>query len=107
MTAPTANSPGPEAALLTRRARFPEHVVRQSFAEETVVLNLETGRYHGLHGSGGRMIDALATADSIGAAAAAIAAHYGMSSDRVEADLLGFCDELVERGLMEIDDLAR
>ena len=32
-------------------ARIPQHVVFRGFATETVVLNLETGKYHGLNPS--------------------------------------------------------
>ena len=35
------------------------HVVYRSFATETVILNLQTGRYHGLNKTGGRMLELL------------------------------------------------
>ena len=40
--------------------RIPKHVVFRSFGSETVLLNLSTGQYHGLRGTGGRMLEVLA-----------------------------------------------
>jgi len=51
--------------LLGACLRLPEHVVHRSFVAETVVLNLQTGRYHGLNPVGGRMLDALNGASSV------------------------------------------
>ena len=39
--------------------RVPDHVVYRDFAEQTVVLNLRTGRYHGLNETSSQMLDAL------------------------------------------------
>lgn len=35
--------------ILDSQARVPRHVVYRDFVNETVVLNLETGTYHGLN----------------------------------------------------------
>ena len=56
-----------DQALLASRARLPQHVVHRSFVAETVVLNLRTGKYHGLNPTAGRMLEALdAAADGAG-----------------------------------------
>jgi DNA-binding CsgD family transcriptional regulator len=41
------------------RVRVPQHVVHRAFPARTVVLNLETGKYHGLNPTAGRMLTAL------------------------------------------------
>lgn len=93
--------PGGESPLAAQ-VRVPEHVVYRAFVKETVVLNLKTGKYHGLNPTGGRMLEVLTKAESIGAATAELAAEYGQSQDQVERDVLSFCDDLVERGLIEL-----
>jgi hypothetical protein len=87
-----------------RRVRIPDHVVRRDFPGETVVLNLETGRYHGLNATAGRMLGALEAAQSIGCAVAALAREFGISHDEINRDLLELCGALSDRGLLELDD---
>jgi hypothetical protein len=94
----------PDAAtLLTAKVRVPQHVVYRSFPTETVALNLNTGKYHGLNATAGRMLEALERADSLRAAAAELAAGYGQPQDVVEKDLCELCAALLERGLIETD----
>lgn len=90
------------------RARVPDHVVYRSFAHETVILNLRTGRYHGVNATGGRMLDLLAGECTVGSAAATLAEEYGRRVDEVERDVLEFCADLAGRGLIELrlDDAA-
>ena len=92
------------AALLNASCRLPEHVVHRSFVVETVVLNLETGKYHGLNPTAGRMLDVLNEAPSVRDAATTIAQEYGEEQATVEADLAVFCRDLLDRKLMEIVD---
>jgi hypothetical protein len=90
------------------RAFVPDHVVYRSFAHETVILNLQTGRYHGVNPTGGRMLDLLADERNVGSAAAALAEEYGRTLADVERDVLEFCADLARRGLIELrlDDAA-
>jgi hypothetical protein len=89
--------------LLPARARVPQHVVYRSFVSETVVLNLNTGKYHGLNPTGGRMLEVLDNADSVKDAAAKLSTDYGQPPDDMERDVCEFCADLIERGLIEID----
>lgn len=93
--------------LLAARVRLPEHVVHRGFAAETVMLNLQTGKYHGLNPTAGRMLEALESEDSVRRAAAVIAREYGQPIDQVERDLCELCADLVERGLIEVDGVER
>jgi hypothetical protein len=83
------------------RITIPQHVVFRSFVKETVVLNLDTGRYHGLNPTGGRMLEVLRETPVVGDAAAKLAGEYGVPTEDIERDLLEFCDELASRGLVE------
>jgi hypothetical protein len=78
--------------------------VFRSFGNETVLLNLSTGQYHGLKGSGGRMLEVLAETPNLDEAAARIAAEYDQPLERVSRDMRSLCDSLAERSLVEIDD---
>jgi hypothetical protein len=89
-------------ALLAEIARTPEHVVYRPFVKETVVLNLQTGKYHGLNPTGGRMLEVLERSETIGAAARQLAEEYGGPLETLEADLCDFCRDLLERGLIEL-----
>lgn len=88
--------------ILNARLRLPDHVVHRNFVTETVVLNLKTGKYHGLNPTAGRMLDVLGDAPSVGDAAAMIAEEYGEDRVAVEADLVAFCRDLLDRKLVEV-----
>lgn len=90
--------------LLTARLRTPQHVVHRSFVAETVVLNLRTGKYHGLNPTAGRMLEGLEDACTVGALVPRLAREYNVEPAQLEDDLLNLCHELLERGLIEIVD---
>src|ERR1700722_5891273 len=89
--------------LLASKIKLPQHVVYRSFPSETVVLNLNTGKYHGLNATAGRMLEELERAASVRDAASMLAQSYGQSQDVVEHDLCELCKALLERGLIEAD----
>lgn len=83
--------------------RLSDHVVYRSFGAETVLLNLDTGQYHGLRGSGGRMLEVLSETPDVDEAAARIAAEFDHPVDDVRRDLLGLCQALAARSLLTVD----
>lgn len=86
------------------RISVPEHVVHRSFDHETVLLNLETGQYHGLNETAGRMLAALeATGGDASRSAAQVAEEFGVPVELVEADLAELCERLRERGLIVVE----
>lgn len=93
----------PSSALLASKPRVPQHVVFRSFAAETVLLNLNTGQYHGLNETGGRMFEALSSATTVGAAGARVARDYNVPADLVEPDLCVLCSDLVDRDLLTLE----
>jgi hypothetical protein len=94
------------ASLPTMSVKVPQHVVYRSFPSETVVLNLNTGKYHGLNATAGRMLDELGRAACVRDAAAALAESYKQEAAVVEQDLCELCQALLERGLIETDGPA-
>jgi Coenzyme PQQ synthesis protein D (PqqD) len=91
-----------DASVLGGKARIPAHVVFRSFPRETVVLNLDTGKYHGLNPTAGRMLELLEKSETVDAAAMRLAEEYGQDLAVIRRDLYELCVELRERGLLEI-----
>ena len=89
--------------FLSERVRIPQHVVFRTFVNETVVLNLETGLYHGLNPTAGRMLELLAENGEVAATARRLSEESGVPEERVTADLEAFCANLVDRGLITLD----
>ena len=81
---------------------MPAHVVYRGFVNETVVLNLETGLYHGLNPSAGTMLETLEQAATVHEAAVDLASRYGQPQDEIEQDVYDFCVDLLDRGLIEL-----
>jgi hypothetical protein len=90
--------------LLAARARLPQHVVHRSFVSETVVLNLRTGKYHGLNPTAGKMLEALEAAPTVGDAVPVLVGEYGLELEQIQSDLLALTRGLLERGLIVTAD---
>lgn len=104
---PLSNKPTiSRSDLLASRVEIPDHVVHRVFPTETVVLNLETGRYHGLNPVGGRMLEELERQETVEAAAAILAEEYGQPSEEVKRDLCQLCVDLEGRGLVVLEGAA-
>lgn len=90
--------------MLAAKVRVPKHVVYRSFEAETVLLNLQTGQYHGLNRSGGRMLELLEElGGSVREAIERLAEEYGEEPATIEDGLASFCVALASRGLIEVD----
>ena len=87
-----------------RRSRVvvPDYVVGRGFASETVLLNIRTGEYHGLDRVGGRFYEVIRDAPDLERASQLLISEYDQPADRIESDLAAFCDDLRNRGLIEI-----
>lgn len=91
--------------MLEAVVHVPKHVVYRSFEAETVLLNLQTGQYHGLNRTGGRMLELLdTTGGSVREAIDRLADEYGEPTAAIEDGLATFCAALASRGLIEVDD---
>lgn len=96
----------PDQSMLTARLRVPQHVVYRDFGDETVVLNLDSGQYHGLNQTAAAMLAAVNRSETVGAAVEPLAAELGQPAEVIERDLLELCQSLADRGLVERDDGA-
>jgi hypothetical protein len=90
-------------ALLTARVRVPEHVVHRDFGDETVILNLESGKYHGLNGTAAAMLATLGESETVAAAIDRLVDELGQPREVLEPDVLQLCRTLADRGLIEHD----
>lgn len=100
------NPPLGSPSLSRTKVRVPQNVVFRQFPAETVVLNLQTGKYHGLNPTAGRMLEALAESPSVGEAVEAIAAEYDRPAAGVKRDVRDLCQALLDRGLIEAEGLT-
>ena len=96
-----------DTTLLATSVRLPEHVVHRAFAAETVVLNLTTGKYHGLNPVAGRMLAVLEQGLTLQEAARELATEYDQPLETIEEDLCALCRDLLERGLIEADGVEQ
>ena len=92
---------GQDDAILAGRVSVPDHVVYREFAEETVILNLDSGMYHGLNQTAARMLEILRASESVAAAVDELTREFGQPEDVIRRDVLMLCRELRQRGLIE------
>ena len=87
--------------LLRAHVRVPEHVVYRDFGDETVILNLESGNYHGLNRTAALMVDVLGKSPTVDDAIGSLVEQTGQPRDVIEPDVVRLCRALSERGLIE------
>jgi hypothetical protein len=82
--------------------RVPNNVVHRSFPAETVVLDLNAGVYHGLNHVAGRMLELLGELGRVRLVADRLAEEYEHPPAQIQRDLCRVCQELLDRGLVEL-----
>lgn len=92
------------AQLTASKVSVPAYVVYRDFAHETVLLNLRTGKYHGLNPSGGVILTTLESEPTVAGAIEVIARRYGRHTEEIEQDVYDFCVDMLERSLIELAD---
>lgn len=90
------------ALSLTSRISVPQDVLIRELDGESVMLNLNSGRYFGLDETGTRMFDVLSRSHSVQAALKALLSEYDVTEDQLRQDLNDLVEKLVEHGLVEI-----
>lgn len=93
-------------AMRARRALIPPHVVSRSFSEETVLLNMQTGEYHGVDAIGARFLEVMAGQRDLAATQQVLATEYEQPPDRIAEDLVAFLEEMLARGLVTLEPSA-
>src|SRR3954462_11800232 len=84
------------------RAQLPQNVVSRAFVAETVLLDVDTGRYFRLDRTAGELPDALIAEPSVAAAARRLAARGLGTAEALVADLAELCAELEALGLLRL-----
>ena len=92
--------------MILGRIRLAEGVVYRAFGEQVLFLNLATGQYHGLNAPARVMFEAALERGSTRGVAAELAAQHQWVESEVAADLAELCEGLVERGLIEVEDIG-
>ena len=90
-------------SILDRHIEVPEHVVSRAFEQQTVLLNLKSGNYHGINEVGVRMLEASTAAATPRETVAALAAEYDQPESVIEHDLAELLRGLADRGLLVAD----
>ena len=91
-------------SMMGSRVRVPEHVVYRDFGDETVILNLRSGTYHGLNETAATMLGVLGESSTVAEAIDRLIDEYGVEREVMERDVLDLCNALAERDLIERHD---
>jgi Coenzyme PQQ synthesis protein D (PqqD) len=86
-----------------------DEVLAGEFDTEAVILDLQSGVYYGLEGSGARIWQLLKAPISLATLRDTLVAEYDVEPQRCEADLRELLEDLRQRGLVRVsagDDLA-
>jgi hypothetical protein len=101
-------APRPADVLPTTRHRLPDHVVVRPLVLETVVLNLETGQYHGLNPMAGAILELLGSGLTVVEVADRLAAKTaGTPANEVLGAIRKTCAALLARELLMVDTSCR
>jgi hypothetical protein len=90
--------------FLSKHVSVPAAVLVNEVAGESVLLNLDGGRYFGLDDVGTDMWRALTAAHSIAEALAQLALQYDADAALLRRDLEGLVGQLAAHGLIQLDD---
>ena len=83
---------------------IPQEVLFQDLGEETVLLNVATGKYHGLNGVGSRIWELIQESNPMGMVLAALLYEFEVPSETLENDLRQFLGVLQSKGLIEVHE---
>ena len=83
-------------------AIVPHNVVFQALVTETVLLNIETGIYYGMTGTGSRFFEALRQGRPLESIVQDLVQEFDAPEARIRRDLIKYCSDLLARGLIEL-----
>jgi hypothetical protein len=85
------------------RLRVAENVVSRDLADESVLLNLDTGTYFGLDAVGTRLWHLLAEHGSPESAVETLLTEYDVDAPRLQKDVDTLIDQLIDKKLLTTD----
>ncbi len=83
---------------------IPQEVLFQDLGEETVLLNVATGKYHGLNGVGSRIWELIQDSNPMEMVLATLLDEFDVSAEHLESDLSQFLGVLQSKGLIDIQE---
>lgn len=87
-----------------RRIRLLDRVAVRHFDDQAVLLNLETGQYHGLDATGAEFLRALEGGATFAEALVPLAVQFADADvERLREDLGKFCGQLDKRRLIALE----
>jgi hypothetical protein len=89
---------------LESKAVVPEYVLARQVADETVILDLESGNYYGLDHVGVRIWQLLGADNTLHQVCDAIIKEFDVQRADVERDLVALVQALVEAKLLTLVD---
>ena len=87
---------------LDTQISIPEAIYTQEVDDETILLDVESGKYFGLDPVGTRMWQLLRQHGLLRTVYETILAEYEVTPERLETDLIALAEKMVEKGLAEI-----
>jgi hypothetical protein len=84
----------------------PQHVVFRDLADETVILNINTGQYHSVDRVGARFFEVMRDVPALELAIGPLAGEFEQPFAVIETDLAAFVGEMVELGVIELQPAA-
>lgn len=90
------------SAIARSRVTVPQHVVFRDLAQETVLLNIRSGQYHGIDHIGRRFFEAMREGPDLDAASRTLSEAFGQPVEVIQADLAAFCEQMTANGLVEL-----
>ena len=88
-----------------QHVRVPEEVLFREIDGESVILNLDSGDYHGLDEVGTRIWIVLQDSGTIAEAYAQLLSEYDVDGETLKSDLSELLGELRDSGLITIETL--
>jgi len=81
-----------------------DHQVSSELGGEVIILNLESGVYHGLEEVGARVWGLIKEPAPVHAVRDSLLNEYEVEPERCEQDLLALLEELKQHGLLQVRD---
>lgn len=91
-------------ATLASKITVPADVLFRDLQGESVILDLQSGKYYGLDEVGTRLWHLLARYGQLGPVYQSLLEEYDVAADQLQADILQLVDTLAGYELLQVND---
>ncbi len=84
--------------------RRKDEIISGDVDGETVMMSIEGGNYHSLNETGSRIWDLLENSSTVGRIIDALKDEYETEPEVITREAYRFLEQLLERGIIQIDD---